>query len=136
MLDRVWGASWALGLDLFKRPLDQAKSAAARAEPFSVDEVVAALRPLNNRPVRVLGVLEKRFERSSIEQYPPNQRTSYHESSLWASFAYHCSWRTSDASGVRENAGGPRSWTRREANERWREIGMWIRDEFCTSLSW
>jgi hypothetical protein len=130
VMDRVWGGSWAEGRALFEQPLDEEASTSARAEPYTVNEVVAARKELDGRLVRVTGVLELFFEQKSLCHDPPSERGDRRNSGLWVDSAFHCRYRPSPRTEGGQDAIPPWSWTRREIKPRIREVALWIREQF------
>jgi hypothetical protein len=130
VIDRVWGGSWAEGRALFELPLDGAASMSARAEPYTVHRVVAALKELDGRVVQVAGFLELLRERNALWHDPPSERGDLSHSSLWVNSTFHCHFRPSPEIAGRQDENPPWSWTSREITPRIREVALWIREQF------
>jgi hypothetical protein len=130
VIDRVWGGSWAEGRALFEPPLDEAASMSARAEPYTVHQVVSDLKELDGRVVRVAGFLEPLRERNSLWHDPLRERGALRHSSLWVKSTFHCHYQPSPEIAGRQDERPPWSWTRREIEPRSREVALWVREQF------
>jgi hypothetical protein len=123
VMDLVWGEPWARGRSLFDRPLDEAAAIEAGSLVYTVNEVVAALKRLDGRFVRISGELILRMEQNAIWHDPPSERRPGQESSLWARYDARCALRPSPGFERRPIA----EWPGTGAN---REFALWFHEEF------
>jgi hypothetical protein len=122
-MDLVWGEPWARGSPLFDRPLDEAASIAAGSVTWTVNEVVAALKRLDGRFVRVSGELVLRMEQNALWHDPPGDRKPDQKSSLWVRYDARCSLRPVPGFVRRPIADWP-------GTDACREFALWFHDEF------
>jgi hypothetical protein len=123
VMDLAWGGDWARGHALFDRPLDEAAEIEAGSVTYTVNEVVAGLKRLDGRFVRVSGMLVLRMEQNAIWHDPPSERRPGHKSSLWVRYDARSSLRPSPGFERRPIA----EWPGTRAN---REFALWFHEEF------
>lgn len=74
LVDLGWGAPWAPGRPLFDRPLVEEADHAAGDGLYSVHEVIAGLKGLDGRPVRIAGRNWIGFELSALWHMPDSEQ--------------------------------------------------------------
>jgi hypothetical protein len=123
LIDLAWGAPWAPGRPLFERPLVEEADRAAGDRHYSVHEVVADLKRLDGRPVRVAGRLWLGFEISALWHTPESEQRGGDRSALALGGGVHRWLRMREYQG-RPVTGAPPSSDARG-------VALWLSDEFC-----